>query len=179
MKIMKQILFFFFTPVLTWGQTVHIEKDRIAYQGTVYLASIGKVEIYERAKGALSNSASGKGNIVVDDNEQEGRLAMKGKIRLTSPYYLRRNVEYIIELTVKDGSYNYRIDSVYLEQRERGGGTTRASSEELLKGMDITGKESVDAEKWLNEIDMNFQKLIALINSSMKKQAIATGKERE
>ena len=56
------------------------------------------------------------------------------------------------------------------KQVERGGKTIKLSSAELFKGIESTGPESIEAEKQLNEIDMKFQKLIALIHNDMKKE---------
>ncbi len=105
------------------------------------------------------------------DNKKE-KIAAEGSIRLSSPYHIINTVEYILELSVKDGKYKYRIDSVYIKQAERGGKTTRTASEDLLKDMEVSGTVSANAEKQLNEIDMHFQKLLYLINADMKKPVV-------
>jgi hypothetical protein len=75
---------------------------------------------------------------------------------------------YTIKLSVRDGAYEYQIDSVSLKQEERGGSIKLISSRELLKGMDVSGEASWIMEEQLNEIDMNLQKVIALVNNTMK-----------
>jgi hypothetical protein len=114
---------------------------------------------------------------IITDNNEKGMMSAKGRIKLASPYHIIKTVEYILELSVDDGSYEYRIDSIYLKQVERGGKTTRISSEELLKGMDVSGPQSANAEKQLNEIDMNFQKLIDLVNTYMKTAPVVKNPE--
>src|SRR6185369_326366 len=108
-----------------------------------------------RAKNALLNNVKGSKKEIAEDNKE--KIGAKGSIKLSSPYHIIKSVEYILELSVEDGKYKYRIDSVYIKQAERGGKTNKISSEELLKGMEVTGPTSANTEKQLNEIDMNFQ----------------------
>jgi hypothetical protein len=104
-------------------------------------------------------------------------IVAKGSIKLSSPYHLIKTLEYVLELLVEDGNYKYRIDSVYIKQSERGGKTIKMPSAQILKGMEESGLVSATAEKQLNEIDMNFQKLIDLLNTAMKKSAVAKNQE--
>ena len=174
MKLIKRIVFLLLIPVATSGQTVHVEEDRIVYKGTVKLEQVNKEDLYTKAKNALLNNVKGsKKEIIEDDNEKE-KIAANGSIKLSSPYHIIKTVEYILELSLEDGKYKYRIDSVYIKQKERNGKTNKISSEELLKGMEVTGPTSANTEKQLNEIDMNFQKLIALVNNDIKKPPVKT-----
>jgi len=170
MKFIKHILFLLLIPVASFGQTVHIDEDRIVYKGTVKLEQVNKEDMYTRAKNALLNNVKGSKVEIAEDNKE--KIAAKGSIRLSSPYHIIKTVEYILELSVEDGKYKYRIDSVYIKQAERGGKKKKISSEELLKGMEVTGATSANTEKQLNEIDMNFQKLLVLINTNMKETAV-------
>ncbi len=159
-------------PAVTFGQTVHIDSNRIVYKETVRLDSVNKEELFARAKETIFNNVKeGKESKVIDYNEK-GMISAKGSIRLASRYHIIKTVEYIFELSVDDGKYEYRIDSVHIKQVERGGKTIRKYSEELLIGLDVTVSGFVpgsgNVEKQLNEIDMNFQKLIALVNADMK-----------
>jgi hypothetical protein len=177
MRLIKQIVFFLLLPVVAGGQTVHVHENRIVYKGIVRVADINKGELYERAKEAIYNNVKqGRENIVEEDKEK-GMIAVKGSIRLTTPYQLIRKVEYVLEIAVDNGGYKYRIDSVFLEQTERGEKKIKISSEKMLKAVDVTGPESREAEKQLNELDMNFQKLLTLINADMKKTVVAENKE--
>ena len=170
MEFIKQVVFFLLIPAVTFGQTVHIDSNRIVYKGTVKLDSVNKEELFARAKNALFNNV--KEDSIVTDNKEKGKIAVKGSIKLASPYPIIKKVEYILELSVGDGKYEYRIDSVHIKQIERGGKTIMIHSEELLIGLDVTVSGFVpgsgNVEKQLNEIDMNFQKLIALVNGDMK-----------
>jgi len=169
MEFIKQIIFLLLIPVVTYGQTIHVDSNKIVYKGIVKLDSIKKEELYARARNALTSNVRGSKEMIVANDNEKGMIAAKGSIKLSSPYHLIRKVEYILELTVDDGSYRYRIDSVYIKQVERGGKEVRMSSEELLKGMDVSGPASANTERQLNEIDMNFQKLLDLVNADMKK----------
>jgi hypothetical protein len=169
MKLINRIIFLLLIPVVTNGQTVHVDEDRIVYKGTIKLEQVNKEDIYTRAKNALINHVKGNKEGIVEDNNEKEKITANGSIKLSSPYHIIKTVEYILELSVEDGKCKYRIDSVYIKQSERGGKTNKISSEELLKGMEVTGPTSANTEKQLNEIDMNFQKLLALVNNDMKK----------
>lgn len=159
-------------PMFVNSQTVHVDSDRIVYKGNIKLDNINKEELYSSAKNALLNNVRGNKEVIVEDNPEKGMIVSKGTIRLPSSYHIIKTIEYIFELSVEDGKYKYRIDSVYLKQVERGGETVSISSEKLLKGMSVSGPPAANTEKQLNEIDMNFQKLIALFNAEMKKTAV-------
>jgi hypothetical protein len=172
MRFLKQILFIFLAPTIAYGQTVHREEDRIVYRGSITVAGTDQEALYQRAKDAMHNVKGGNENSV-EENNSKGMIIAKGKIKLVTPYYLIKTVEYVLELSAKDGNYKYRIDSVYLIQKERGGKEDRISSEKLLKAVEATGQESIDTEKVMNEIDMDFQKLLATIYAEMSKAPVA------
>ena len=170
MKGLKQqiLIVACFASMSAIAQTVHVDSHRIVYRNTVKVASMGQAELFSRAQKAIADHVSQHPAIIKTDSINKEILA-QGSIRLRSPYHLIRTVEYVIELVVNDGSYQYRVDSVYLKEEERGGKTKVTSSSELLKGMDVSGPESSKMEKQLNEIDLNLQKLIEIMNSEMKR----------
>lgn len=172
MKIIRCIIFLLLIPAITNGQTAHVDEDRIVYKGTVKLEQVNKEDMYARAKNAILNNVKGSNEGIAEDNKEKEKIAAEGSIKLSSPYHIIKTVEYILELSVEDGKYKYRIDSVYIKQVERGGKTKKISSEELLKGMEVTGITSANTERQLNEIDMNFQKLLALVNNDMKRISV-------
>jgi len=176
MEFVKQIIFFLMIPMATYGQTVHIDSNRIVYKGTIKL-DVNKDELYSRAKNAILSNVKRSKEMIVADNNEKGMIAAKGIIRLASPYHVIKTVGYILELSVDDGKYEYRIDSVYIKQVERGGKTIKMPSEELVKGMGMSGPVSAATEKQLNEIDMNFQKLIDLVNTYMKRASVVKNPE--
>ena len=159
-------------PMMTSGQTVHIDSDRIVYKGMVKLDDVNKNEMFARAKHVFSNNLSGdKKVIITNDNEKEMIIA-KGTMRLASPYSMISTVDYIFELSPEEGGFKYRIDSVYIKETERGGKTNKISSGELLKSMDMSGVFAAAAEKKLNEIDMKFEKIIEEVITGMKKPVL-------
>jgi len=179
MKFIKQVILFLLIPAVTFGQTIHIDSNRIFYKGTVNLDAVNKEELFARARNAIFNNV--KEGSMVTDNKEKGMIAAKGSIKLSSPYHIIKKLEYILELAVNDGKYEYRVDSIHIKQAERGGKTIIIYSEELLKGLDLTASGFVpgygDVEKQVNEIDMNFQKLIALVNADMKKASVVKNPE--
>ena len=156
----------FSVPVV--GQTVHVDSGRIAYRNTATVANTTQVELFFRAQKAIVDYVTQQPAQIKTD-AINNKMSAQGSIRLQSPYHVVKNLLYTIQISVNDGGYEYRIDSVYLKETERGGGTRLISSEELLKGMDVSGAASWIMEKQLNDIDMNLQKLIALVNGEMKK----------
>ena len=173
------MIFFLMMPVAVSGQTVHVDEGRVVYKGMINVPNVNKEELYERAMVAVFSHVKGSKKDRVADNKEKGSIAGNGTIKLRTPYPIIRTVGYILELSVDDGSYKYRIDSVYIKQVERGGKTIKISSAELFKGVEATGAESVVAEKQLNEIDMNFQKLLALLHADMKKTTVVKTKKAE
>lgn len=171
MRYLKYIVFLLLVPAITRGQTAHVDEEKVVYKGTVKLDTVDKEKLFTRAKNALLSNVKGSRETIVAEDNEKGMITAKGSIKLASPYHKIRSVEYILELSVENGKYEYRIDSVYIKERERGGKTKKISSGELLKGMDVSGESSAITEKLLNEIDMNFQKLLDLVNSDMKKSA--------
>jgi hypothetical protein len=164
---MKYLLLFLLLPFFAPCQTVHLEKDRIAYKGKVKVEHASAKELAARAKAALLlHVKAGKESSLTEDNAV---LRMEGKIRLKTAYSVIRNVHYMIQIDVQDGGYEYHIDSVYVKERERTGKSTLIPSEDLVKNMEVTGPVASQTEKLLNEIDMHLQKLLALIEADMKR----------
>jgi uncharacterized protein with TBP-like fold DUF4468 len=170
MKCIKQkiwiVLCFFSLPAA--AQTVHVDSDRVAYQNTVKVDHTSQVELFFRAQKAIADYVTQEPALIKTD-ALNNEISGQGTIKLKSPYHLIKNLLYTITLSVHDGAYHYKIDSVYLQEEERGGSTKLTSSRELLKGMDVSGSASWITEEQLNEIDMNLQKVIALVRTEMKK----------
>ena len=165
---MKLILLLLLIPFFASAQTVHIEKGKIEYQGTVKVKGISKETLYDRAKNALLKYVTANKDENKIDTIEKGTLKSNAKIRLSSPYSIIRTVHYTITINIDDGEYKYKIDSVFIKHKERGGKTKVIPSEDLVKDMETSGNVAIDAEKQLNEIDMRFQKLIFMVNSPMK-----------
>lgn len=174
MNYLKQIIFLLFAPFAACGQTIHSEDDRIVYKGTITVENADQAELYQRAKSALHYVNASTDNLV-EDKKENGKIIAPGKMKLKTPYSVVRTVFYNFELSVEEGKVKYRIDSVYLKNKVRGGNTTVLSSDKILKAVEETGPPAIEAEKQLNEIDMNFQKIIAIVISEMKKAPVAKG----
>ena len=168
----KYIIFVLLTPMMTSAQTVHVDSERIVYKGTVRLDAVNKDELFARAKYVFSSHTTGDKKLIITDSNEKEMIIAKGTMRLASPYSIISTVEYIFELSPDEGGFKYRIDSVYIKETERGGKTNKISSEELLKGMDMSGSVAAATEKKLNEIDMKFEKIIDLVITAMKKPPV-------
>jgi hypothetical protein len=150
-------------------QTVHIKGDKIIYESAVPVKGVDQKELYNRLTKALSVHVNKTGLQLQSDSN----IATKGEIILSSPYHLIRKLEYRISTTVKNERYDYRIDSVFLFQKERGGKSKVIPSEELLKGMEVSGPVAATTERLLNEIDMRIVQLLDQLKNDAAK-SIAT-----
>jgi len=133
----------------------------------VNIDHLSKYEIYTRARNAIASSMKGEKQTIIYEDSSSTMITTKGSIKLASPYPIIKKVEYILELSIGDGKYKYRIDSVQIKQVERGGKTTIISSQKLVEGMDESGPVSANTEKQVNEIDMVFQKLLDLLKEDI------------
>ena len=161
------LLLLFLLPGVTLGQTVHVEKGKIVYKGTLDVGGRGKDDAYNKARKLILGHVNQEKDSLKEDKEKN-ELESNGQMRLHSTYQLAKTIYYRIKFKVKDGDLKYEINDVYLKLHERGGETKLIPSEEILKGMDTSGKSSMDTERQLNEIDMHIQKLLALMNAEMK-----------
>jgi hypothetical protein len=165
---MRYLLFFLLLPFTGITQTVHLDDEEIVYKGKVKVDSLNKEEIYQRAKTSLTQRVKGENKNFIRDSLDKNKILADGVFRMETPYPMIRKIFYRITLEVEKESIHYHIDSVYIKERIRGGKTTVIPSKELVKRMDISGPTSAETERLLNEIDMNFQKLIALLKSDVK-----------
>src|SRR5437762_3408470 len=174
MRYLTHIVFLFLLPATTYSQTAHVDSNRIVYKGTVKVDRVNRDELYARAKNALLNNPGEGKEVIVTDSSEKGMISAKGSIRLPSAYATIKTVEYILELSVGDGNYKYRIDSVYLKQVERGGTTNKISSEEILNAMNTSNTDSANEEIQYNHIHINFQKLLDLRMTNMTETSTIT-----
>ena len=160
---MKYFLFVFFLPFATTAQTVHTEKDEIVYSGTVNIKGITGKEIFARTKAALA--AQVKKNNLHDAGDS--MVTTPGIILLSSPYPVIIKMNYQLTVLLMNEGYKYRIDSVYLSEKRRGGKTDIIPSKILLKNMESSGEVAMRTETLLNEIDMRLQQLLAFIKNDI------------
>lgn len=167
---MRVIFFLLAFPFFISAQTVHVEKNKIVYKGKVYAEGTSAEQLTLRAKQAILDLDKDYESIVSQNEDGTTRIWCQGVTKLTSSDHVSKKVKYIVEINVKDGSYEYRIDSVCLVQKEQGQHATETSSEELLNKMESSGPVAARTEGQLNEIDMDFQKLIDRIINAMTRR---------
>jgi hypothetical protein len=156
-------------PLLLAAQTVHRKGDKIVYEGEVTLPGHSASQINTALHAALTAVVKkGKTPCSVQANDQT--LTALGDIKLNTNPSLSRFVNYTIAVTAKDGGYDYRIDSVYVIRKKGGGAGERLTAKKMLEDMEVSGPASERAEMLLNEIDMNFQKLLVLLKSKTEKE---------
>jgi hypothetical protein len=168
-NIINTTLFLLSVPLIISAQTIHTEKDKIIYKGNIHVDGATAEQLTSRAKRALSDLDK-KNKLQIDEGKNGGtKVWAEGVLALTSIDHVSTKVTYLVEIDVKNEDYEYRIDSVYLVQKEPGQRSTKISSEDLLKQMESSGPVAADTERQLNEIDMDFQKLIDRIINEMAK----------
>ena len=163
---MKIFIFFLLLPFFPFCQTVHIADGKIEYKGKEKIEGLSETEILSRAQTSVISSLKNYQELKEDSNKNA--VKARGEIKLNSSYNHIRKVLYSITITANGGGYQYHIDSVYLKQKIRGGKTEIRSSKELLEGMEEAGIQVMILEKILNEIDMRFQHLIAMLEFKIK-----------
>ena len=168
-KSMRLIFFLLAFPFFISAQTVHIEKNKIVYKGKVHVEGTSAEQLTLRAKRAILNLNKDYKSNVSQNEDGTNKVWFQGATKLASSGHVSSKVKYIVEINVKNGSYEYRIDSVYLVQKEPGQHATESPSGELLDKMESSGAVAARTEGQLNEIDMDFQKLIDDINREMKR----------
>lgn len=160
---MKVLFLFLILPVFAYGQTIHVKDDKIVYEGKE--KSILPVkETFDRIQVALPK--------IVDnysiEQQTENSIVAKGELKLKTPHHIKRTVHYFLKITSTENGYEYLIDSVMFKEREKGEKEIIIPSQKVVKNMDETGKVVGVTEKILNETDMKFQKLLALLRREVK-----------
>jgi hypothetical protein len=90
-----------------------------------------------------------------------------GVMRLSTPYPIIRNICYTLKISVKDGSYHYKIEDVSIWEKHRGDDAHLISSKDIVDQLDESGTPAIEAEHTLNAIDLNLQKLLTLIRNKI------------
>jgi hypothetical protein len=161
---MKILLLLLMIPVLADSQTIHVKDKEIYYEGKEHLGAtpVDLVMMLPRLIDGLTSHYRVE--------EQAGdSVKLSARIRLNTPHHLIRYVNYNFRLKLLQSGYEYVIDSVFLTEQERGENVDTVSSKKLIENMEETGEIVGVTEKILNEIDMRFQKLVAVLRSEMKK----------
>jgi len=170
MKILVALLFCL--PLLSSAQTIHRKGNKIVYEGEVALSGSNTSQINTALQKLLSEMIKKEKDPATVQKSEHGYFA-NGDLKLSASYPVSRSVNYTIELKPKEGGYKYKIDSVYVTEKKPGETERKRTGKELLKEMEVSGPVSEAAEKILNEIDMNFQRLLAVLKTKMQKDVAA------
>jgi hypothetical protein len=160
---MKLFFVLLVLPLFSTAQTVHVKDGSILYEGKETVAEASASEVYARIQNVLPS--------LIEDYQVEKRslnkLRARGELKLKTPYNVIRTVDYSIELTAMQNGYEYVIDSVSFTEQKRGekGGTR--SSKEVLENMGEQGTVVSETERLLNETDMKFQKILAVLKAAI------------
>jgi len=164
---MKYVLLLGLIPFLSQAQTVHVKDGAIDYKGTVIVKGVSKTALLHRAKNAVIHCIDTVQQVQVTKNKNEDKLEAAGKMNLSPNAHTDNVLFYTVEIQARNGQYKYHIHKVRVAQYRAGQKIKDISSKDLLKGMESSGEGAIEAEKQLNEIDMDMQKLIALIKTDM------------
>ncbi len=166
-RCMKTVLFFILVfPLSLAAQTVHLNDKEIEYKDKVKTEGLSDAEVFQRVQEAVKALVNATGDLKTEESKKE--LKVKGEMRLSTPYPIIRKVEYSLEISVKDNGYNYKIDDVSLWEKHRGDTSRIISSKDLVEQLDESGTTAIEAEKILNAIDLNLQKLLRLIENKIR-----------
>jgi hypothetical protein len=163
---MKVLFILLLLPVFSIAQTVHIKEEKIIYEGKEKIENISSQQILDKIRKQLPGII----NNYKEEPPSANSLKATGELKLTTPYYVVRSVAYTLTLNPGDGGYEYLIDDVFFIERERGKKRVTKTSEEVLEGISETGRVVGETEKILNQTDMKFQKLLALIRSAASRE---------
>jgi hypothetical protein len=167
---MKWLIFLLCLPVVPFAQTIHFDDENIVYEGTEMVPGVKGKAILSQLPSAIAaaqEKKTAKTEVVAGKN----KVVSTGEMKLKSPFPIIRKVHYRLAVSPNEDGYSYHIDSVYVTEKRRGGKTETKNAEELLEGMEETGNVAIETEKVLNEIDMHFQKLLALLARRMRLSA--------
>lgn len=152
-------------PLFSASQTVHVKDGSILYEGKEKVTGVSAPEMSKRIQNILPTLVD---NYKIDKQSINGVRA-RGDIKLKTPFNIIRTVHYSVELKAIEDGYEYLIDSVSFTEQKRGEKPSPKSSKEVLDNMGEQGAIVGETEKILNEADMRFQRLLALVRSGIQK----------
>jgi hypothetical protein len=144
---------------------VHVKDENVLYEGNEKIPGVSVSEISNRIQHILPSIVR-KYKI---DKQTTNAVKGRGELKLKTPFNTIRTVPYSIEVRAIDNGYEYLIDSVSFIEQTRGEKSNTKSSKEFLENMSEQGSIVGETEKILNETDMRFQKLLALLRSGIGK----------
>src|SRR5678816_554832 len=180
---MKFFFALFLLPLFSASQTVHVKDGSILYEGKEKVTGVSASEIYNRIQNILPSSVdnykassrpspkekaiSTQGQLFENSLQSANAVKARGELNIKTPYNIIRTVHYSVELRAIENGYEYLIDSVSFTEQKRGEKPSTKSSKEVVDNMGEQGAIVGETEKLLNEVDMRFQKLLALFRSGI------------
>lgn len=156
-----------FLPFVSLAQTIYFDDENIVYKGTVATPGLQDGALMSRLQEAVAAVHDDK-RTKADITSSHNKIVAVGEMKLNSPFHIIRKVHYTLQLSPAENGYAYHIDSVSVSEKRRGRKTESKNAEELLEGIEDTGTVAIETEKLLNEIDMRFQKLLAVLAQRVK-----------
>lgn len=160
---MKLFFILLVLPLFSAAQTVHVKDGIILYEGKEKVAEASASEVYASIQNVLPSLIE---NFQVE-KRSANKLRARGALKLKTPYNIIRTVDYSIELTAMKNGYEYVIDSVSFTEQKRGEKADTKSSKEVLENMGEQGAVVRETERLLNETDMRFQKVLAVLRGAI------------
>ena len=160
---MKFFFALLLVPLFSASQTVHVKEGSIVYEGKEKVTGVSASEISKKIRNILPSLVD---NYKIDKQSANG-VRVRGELNLKTPFNIIRTVHYSIELKAIEDGYEYLIDSVSFTEQKRGEKPGTKSSKEVLDDMGEQGAIVGETEKLLNETDMRFQQLLALVRSGI------------
>jgi hypothetical protein len=163
--VMKFLIALLILPLFSASQTVHVKEDIILYEGKEKVIGVSAAQIDKRIPDILRSLVD---NFKVEKQSAD-KVRGRGQLKLKTPYNIIRTVDYSIELRGMQDGYEYLIDSVSFTEQKRGEKSVTKSSKEVLENMGEQGAIVGETERLLNETDMRFQRLLAMLKAGMGK----------
>ena len=162
------LIFLLLLPASTLAQTIHVEKEKVLYEGKMEIEGLAKQDAYNRARKMLLQYVNPNADSLKEKKDEQ-ELTTSVSQYLPSTYNIIKSVQYKVKLQAHDDAIAYEISDIRIKVRERGKKARTIPSEQLLKAVTENGKIGMQAEKYLNELDMHLQKLIATLEADLRK----------
>jgi len=170
-------------PLFSASQTVHVKDGSILYEGKEKVTGVSAFEMSKKIQNILptlvdhykassrpspkGKAISTQGQLFENSLQSANTVKARGELNLKTPFNIIRTVHYSVELKAIENGYEYLIDSVSFTEQKRGEKPSTKSSKEVLENMSEQGAIVGETEKLLNETDMRFQRLLAIVRSGV------------
>src|SRR5947209_19820003 len=107
------LIFFLLLPAISLGQTIHMKKNEIVYEGKLEVNG----DSYNHAKSLLLNFTNADS---IKEEKDNKKLSSIVKVKLPSTYAVQKYLSYQVNLHPASGVIEYQIKDVQLTLHERG-----------------------------------------------------------